>query len=120
MDGFDADQRGNASDICEAQQQEDRYLRPEIHVQALDNKGGKDTEGPVSERGYRCVRIGKSEDDVGIDAIALHGITGGRPEEPDWLTLSDDLRCKRNAKEARKDHDRPDNPDMHTFRGQAK
>lgn len=120
MNRFDADQGGNASNICEAQDQEDGYLCTKVHVQAADYECRKDAEGPISKRRYCRVGIREAKDNVGIYTMTLAWITRCRPEEPDRLTLSDDLGHKCNSEEARKDHDTPDNLDMATFCRQAK
>lgn len=120
MDRFDADQCGNAPNICEAQDQEDGCLRAEVHVQPANDESWKDTKGPVPQRRHCRVGIREPDDDPRIDTVALKRITCCRPEEPSRLALSDDLGYKCNSEKARKDHDEPDNTDMQTFCGQTK
>lgn len=120
VDRFDADQSGNASNVCKAQKEEDGNLGAEVHVQATDKEGGKNSKGPVSDRRDYCMGIREPEDDFGTHAVTLQWIPRRRPEECGRLTLRDNLADKCNAEKARKGHDGPDNPVMQTFCSQAK
>jgi len=115
--GFEPDQSCNASNVCEAQEQKDRCLRTQVHLQAADDECGKDAVGPVSDRRHYRMGIGEAFIDLKVDAMTLGWITCDRPEEADRLTLNKDLDQKCDAEKAGENHDRPDHPAMPRFDG---
>ena len=115
MDCFNADQSGDAPYVGKSQDQEDGYFGTDIHIQPADKEGRKDAKGPVADRRHHRMRVGETGHNIWIEAVALRWITRSRPEERDWLALSENLCRERDTEKARKDHDTPNDADMNFF-----